>query len=109
MIPAKKTLMTSEMSQIIIGIFILAVFFILTRIGIAWRIERACLRIVKELKNRQALDPSHAVELPYGKADLMKIGLRDFRPKALESLLHSGIVKKTTGGRYYLGEKNKEA
>lgn len=101
--------MISETSQIVIGIFILVVFFILTRIGIAWRIKRACLQIVKELKSRQALDSSNAVELPYGKPDIMKIGLRDFRLKALESLIYSGIVIKTTGGRYYLGEKNKEA
>jgi len=101
--------MTSELSQIVTGIVILAVFFILTRIGIAWRIERAALRIVKELKSRQAIDPSHAVELPYGKPDPMKIGLRDFRPKALDSLIFSGIVIKTTEGRYFLGENNKEA
>lgn len=101
--------MNSEINQIVIGIFILMVFFILTRIGIAWRIKRACLRIVKELKSRQALDPSHAVELPYGKADLMKIGLRDYMPKALESLIYSGIVIRTAGGRYFLREKSKEA
>ena len=97
--------MLSETMQITIGIVVLVAVFILTRIGIVWRIRRACNLIVSDLKSRQAFEEARAVELPYAKGSPFKIGLRDYRPKALESLIHGGLVIKTAGDRYYLGEK----
>ena len=35
---------------------------------------------------------------------LYSLGLRDFRPKAVQSLTASGIIGKTQDGRYYLNE-----
>lgn len=92
----------SETVQIIVGFIFLAAVYILTRYGIALRMRRAAAQIVKDLEKRGALDPLTAVELPYAKSSLFKIGLRDYRPKTIESLIHSGIVGVTSDGRYYL-------
>ncbi len=92
----------SENMQIILGIFFLAGVYILTRYGITWRIRRASLFIIRDLERREAVDPERAAELPYAKKDLFKVGIRDFRPRALESLVHDGIVGRTEHSRYYL-------
>ena len=94
--------------QIIFGIFFLVGVYILTRYGVTWRIRRASLFIIRELEKRNALDPESAVELPYGKKDLFKIGVRDFRPRALESLIHDGVLGKTKDGMYYLKRRFEE-
>jgi hypothetical protein len=94
-----------EFAQIIIGIIFLILVFILTRIGIAHRIRRAATLIIKDLERRDALDPSSAAELPYARPQYFNIGMRDYRPKALESLVHGGIVGRTENGKYYLIER----
>ena len=88
--------------QIILGIFFLVGVYILTRYGVTWRIQRASLFIIRDLEKRKALDPESAVELSYAKKDLFKLGVRDFKPRALESLIHDGILGKTEHGMYYL-------
>jgi len=92
----------SESIQIIVAFILLVLVFLLTRIGVAWRLRRAAVRIIKDLQNVGALDPASAVTLPYAKRDFLRIGLRDFRPKALQSLVQEGIVGMTENGRYYL-------
>jgi len=92
----------SESTQIILGIFFLVGVYILTRYGITWRIRRASLFIIRDLEKRKALDPESAVELPYGKKELFKVGIRDFKPRALESLIHDGVLGRTEHSMYYL-------
>ncbi|MFZ0447692.1 MAG: hypothetical protein WAL98_00490 [Desulfatiglandaceae bacterium] len=92
----------SENMQIILAIFFLVGVYILTRYGITWRIRRASLFIIRDLEKRKALDPESAVELPYGKKELFKVGIRDYKPRALESLIHDGVLGKTENGMYYL-------
>ncbi|MBW2310836.1 MAG: hypothetical protein JRF35_07145 [Deltaproteobacteria bacterium] len=76
--------------------------FILTRIGIGHRIRRTATLIIQDLERREAFDPSSATELPYARPQYFRIGLRDYRPKALESLVQGGIVGRTENGKYYL-------
>jgi hypothetical protein len=64
--------------------------------------KRACTSIIKDLERRHAFDPASAAGLPYATVDWLKIGLRDFRPKALASLVLNGIAAKTADGKYYL-------
>jgi len=92
----------SETIQIILGILFLIGVYILSRFGVVWRTRRASGFIIHELERRAAFDPGSAAELPYGKADYFRVGVRDFRPKALEFLIQSGIVGKTETGSYYL-------
>ncbi len=92
----------SETTQIILGILFLIGVYVLSRFGVVWRTRRASALIIRDLERRAAFDPASAADLPYGKADYVRVGVRDFRPKALESLIQSGIVGKTESGTYYL-------
>jgi len=95
-----------ESLQIFLGFCCLAAVYILTRWGAVIRGRRAALAITKDLQARNALDPASAVKLPYEKPSTLRMGLRDFRPKALESLVMGKIVGKTDDSRYYLIKKN---
>jgi len=92
----------SETIQIILGIFFLIGVYIFTRFGIAWRIRRASAFIIQDLERRGAFDSASAADLLYGKADYFRVGVRDFRSKALESLIQGGIVGRTERDTYYL-------
>ena len=88
--------------QIIIGIIFLIAVFIATRYGVFLRIKGACNVVIKDLERRNAFDEASAVEIPYAKRSYFHIGLRDFRPKAVQSLLEGGVVGKTANERFYL-------
>ena len=95
----------ADAMQITLGILFLILVFILTRYGITWRIKRAGRRIINDLERLGALSPDSAVELPYLKKQLFRIGMRDFRPTAMQSLVEAGIVGMTGSGKYYLKMK----
>ncbi len=95
----------SDAIQITVGILFLILVFILTRYGMTWRIKRAGSRIISDLERLGAQSPDSAVELPYMKKQLIKIGMRDFKPTAMQSLLEGGIVGMTPSGKYYLKMK----
>ncbi|MDQ7785262.1 MAG: hypothetical protein RDU20_20420 [Desulfomonilaceae bacterium] len=96
----------SENIQIVLGILFLVGVFILTRVGIVWKLRRTARSIVKELDSKGAVDVGTATELPYSKPNIVRIGMRDYHYKALESLINEGAVGKTDGGRYYLRTRN---
>jgi hypothetical protein len=95
----------ADAMQITVGILFLILVFILTRYGITWRIKRAGRRIINDLERLGAQGPGTAVELPYIKQQFIKIGMRDFKPTAMQSLLEGGIVGMTASGKYYLKMK----
>ncbi len=92
----------SDIVQIILGLVFLILVFLITRYGIYVRVRRACARTVRDLEGQGAFDERSAVELPYAKSQFLRIGLRDFRPKAVESLIQGGIVGVTAEGKYFL-------
>lgn len=96
----------SETMQIIIAICLLIVVYMLTREISAWRMKRAYIRIINDLKKKEALDEASALAIPYARDSIFRVGVRDFRPKALQFLVASGIVGVTEAGKYYL--KNKD-
>lgn len=79
--------------------------FLLTRWLMVLKIRATCNAIVKELENRGALSIDTAVALPYDRSQPFKIGMRDYRPRAIEALLQSGILIKTEDGKYYLANR----
>jgi hypothetical protein len=91
-----ETLMTILMIFVFIGALLLAM-----RIS-GWKMKTACDTIILDLKHKKAFDPASAVELPYVQGQLVNIGLRDYRPKALEELLKQDVVRMLEEGRYYL-------
>jgi len=98
----------SETGQIIIGICVLIGVYILTRRYHAWRMARVYALIIKDLEQREAVDPSTAVELPYSRRNMFRIGTRDYRPKVLEYMTINNIVGMTADGKYYLKHRKSE-
>jgi hypothetical protein len=92
----------SETVQIILGLLILASIFVLTRYVVAWQIKRATGRIIEDLQKQEAVDPITAVDLPYAKQNPLRIGMRNYDAKAMESMVSEGVVGKTGSGKYYL-------
>ncbi|MCU0601963.1 MAG: hypothetical protein MUC33_04755 [Desulfobacterales bacterium] len=95
----------SETVQIIFGIILLVGVYILTQIVVGWRIKRAARGVVRDLDFKKAYSPESAIELPYAKSNLFRIGLRDFRPKSVAALVQAGVVSQTAAGKYYLKKR----
>jgi len=72
-----------------------------------WKMKKAGDFIVRDLQEKNAFDPASAVELSYAKSSLFHIGLRDYRPQALQELIKQDVVRVLEGSRYYLRERHK--
>ncbi|MBL7225175.1 MAG: hypothetical protein ISS59_03490 [Desulfobacteraceae bacterium] len=96
----------SEGTQIIVGVILLIGVYILTRQFHAWQMRRAYTTVLKDLEQREAFDPSSAVELPYAKVGIFRMGIRDYRPKAVQYMTQTGVAAMTADGKYYLRERN---
>jgi hypothetical protein len=92
----------SETMQIILGIGIMLIVIVLTRRYHAWKIKKAYLFIIEDLKAKGAFDLKSAVDLPYGRRNILRIGLKDHRPTALKSLILDKIVGVSEDGKYFL-------
>jgi hypothetical protein len=97
----------SETMKIFLMILLTIGAFILSLRVAGWKMKRACDFIVRDLKERKAFDPASAAELPYCKTSMFRIGMRDYRPKALNTLVQHDIIRMLEGGRYYLREGHK--
>ena len=95
----------SETGRTIFAICILIVVYILTRKFHAWRMRQTHLSIVKDLEQKGAVDLSSAIELPYAKKGVFRIGMRDYRPKAIEYMIGNNMIGMTDSGKYYLKDK----
>jgi hypothetical protein len=95
----------SETVQIIFGIILLVGVYILTQAVVGWRIRRASKSILRDLDYKKAFDPAAAIELPYAKRNIFKIGLGFFRPKAVVALVNAGVVGMTAAVKYYLKKR----
>ena len=95
----------SETIQIIMGIGIMLIVIVLTRRYHAWKIKKAYLFVIEDLKTKGAFDLKSAVDLPYGRRSMLRIGLKDHRPTALKSLVLDKIVAISVDGKYYLLDK----
>lgn len=92
----------NESVEIAIGICALVAVYILTRRFHSWRYSKTYLFIINDLKKKNAVNPASAVDLPYARKSMLRMGMRDYRPKALEHLAMRQIVGVTDTGRYYL-------
>jgi hypothetical protein len=97
-----------ETVQIILGIILLIGIYIFTQLVVGLRIKRAARGIVRDLDLKKAHTPESAIDLPYARTNFLRIGLRDFRPKALSALIQGEIVGKTPAGKYYLKKRTEE-
>ena len=98
----------SETVQIVIGILLLVGVYILTQAVVGYRIKRAARGVVRDLDFKKAYSAETAIELPYAKSNLFRIGLRDFRPKAVAALAQGRIITQTATGKYFLTKRPQE-
>ncbi|MGD8754416.1 MAG: hypothetical protein PVF98_02070 [Desulfobacterales bacterium] len=96
----------SETAELILGIGALILVITLTRRYHAWRFKRAFTFIVDDLKQKGAYSAHSAVALPYAERNILRMGLRQHHPQALERLVMENIVAKTEDGKYYLIQLN---
>jgi hypothetical protein len=96
-----ETMKTLLMLLITLGAFIFAL-----RLA-GWRMKKACDFIIRDLKEKKAFDPASAVELPYCKDSLFHVGLRNYRPRALNTLVKHDVIREVADGRYFLREGHK--
>ena len=99
----KDKAMTKIITTILWFLFVIGGLYLAFRIT-GWKMKKACDFIIHDLREKKALDPYSAVPLPYSKSELLHIGLRDYRPRALEELVKLDMVQLLEGGRYYLRE-----
>ena len=92
----------NENIQIVLSIVFLIVVYILTRVLIVRKMNRIAKYIIDDLKTRGALDEQTSVALPYATRKAFNIGMRDYKPKTLESLVQNGVVGKVGDDKYYL-------
>jgi len=98
--------MSETMKILLMALLTIGALILTFRIA-GWKMKKASGFILRDLKEKKAFDPVSAVELPYCKNSLFHVGLRDYRPKALNALLENGDVRVLEGGRYYLREGHK--
>ena len=96
----------SDTIQIIVGLILLVCVYFLSRKVHVWRMQRAYKTVLSDLEHQKAFDPSSAVNLPYAKTNLFRIGTRDYRPKAIEYMTQTGIAAMTESGKFYLVKRN---
>jgi len=96
----------SEKIELILGIGALIIVILLTRRYHAWRLKRAYLFIINDLKKKAAYSAHSAVNLPYAEKNILRMGLRQHHPQVLDQLILENIVAKTEDNRYYLTQHN---
>jgi hypothetical protein len=94
----------SENIKLILLILLTFAAFLISRRFAGWRISKAAIFIIQDLKAKQAFDPGSAVELPYCVKRMFRFGLKDYRPLAMEQLVKLDVVRVLEGGKYYLRE-----
>lgn len=97
--------MTETIKIILFILSVIGGLFLVLRIT-AWKMKKAGDFIISDLKKKNAFGPASAVELPYTKSPMIGLGLRDYRPNALQELLKQDVVRMLEGKRYYLRERH---
>lgn len=92
----------SDTLQVILGFCFLIAVFILTRIFISKKMANATHDIIRVLETKGAFDPITAVDLPFAKVNLFRIGMRNYHRQALQAMVSEGVVMETSGKKYYL-------
>ena len=93
--------MSETLKTIIFILFVIGGLILALR-STYWKMKKAGDAIIRDLREKKALDPASAIELSYAKSPLLRIGLRDYRPQALQELIKQDVIRILEGGRYYL-------
>lgn len=88
--------------QIFLLFVAVIIFFFLLVLIAGWGIRKYCFKIIAEMEAQGAFSPGSAVNLPDTRGNFFKMGIGNYRPKALNVLLADKIVIKSNSGKYYL-------
>lgn len=91
--------------QLLLCLLIIILAYVISYFLVRWRLKRTCISIVNILHEKNSNNEHNAVELLDDR--FLKIGVKDYKPKALEILLSQEIIKKTSDGKYYLNDYDK--
>jgi hypothetical protein len=94
--------------QIPLLLVAIIIFYFLLLLIAGWGIRRYCFQIIAEMEEQRVFSAGSAVNLPDTRGNFFKMGLGNYRPKALQILLADKVVVKTGNGKYYL-DKDKLA
>jgi hypothetical protein len=98
----------SETAKTVLMVLIVIAAFILANIIAGRRVKKAADFIIRDLQGKKAFDPASAVVLPYSKGTAFRIGLKDYRPGALQQLVKYDVIRLLEGNRYYLRDSRQE-
>jgi hypothetical protein len=97
----------SETVKIVLMVLLTIGAFIFSRWIAGWQMNKAGASIIRDLKEKKAFDPESAVELPYCKSRMFRLGLKDYRPRVMKQLITHDVVRMLAGEKYYLCEGRK--
>ena len=92
--------------QIILIVLGVIIFYFVALYLTGWKIRGLCFKIIKEMEDQRAFSANKAVSLQSTRGNFFKMGLGNYRPKALEMLIAEKLVVKTNNGKYYLDKDN---
>jgi hypothetical protein len=92
----------SEAMQVVIGALLVGAALVAVRYVVTWRYKRAVEFIIRDLESQGAFEPGRAVDLPYTRQSLLRIGIRNYYVPAMQELMSEGIVGQSEAGMYYL-------
>jgi hypothetical protein len=92
----------SETVKVILMVLLTIGAFIFSRFIAGWQMNKAGQSIIRDLEKKKAFDPESAVELPYCKNRMFRLGLKDYRPHVMKQLIVHDVVRLLEGEKYYL-------
>lgn len=90
--------------SLVMFLLLVGALFLVFRIT-GWKMKKAADFILADLKKAEAFSPESAIELPYGKEEFLRVGMRDYRPKTLAALTSQNVVRMIEGRKYYIREE----
>jgi len=97
----------SETVKIVLMVLLTIGAFIFSRWIAGWQMNKAGESIIRDLEKKKAFDPESAVELPYCRKRMFRLGMKDYRPRVMEQLVKHDVVRMQAGEKYYLREGRK--
>jgi hypothetical protein len=90
--------------QIILLILGMIIFYVGAMFVTGLGIRKLCLRIITHMEEQGAFSAGRAINIQDQRGNFFKMGLSNYRPKAVQMLVADGVIVKTRDGKYYLNK-----
>ncbi len=105
--------MAKQTEALLLIALLMVVLLVAVTYASRWLMRRAVRQVLTVLKDQQVTSPADGrspEELGFAPQSILRIhvGLRDYRPYALQLLIRENVVKTTPDGRIYLSEEELE-